>query len=227
MFAKNVEVLNRKSAQPRRQIGRGAIVALAGLSFFMVAAIMIPPRAEASKSDAQGVVKEVIDQALPILRDKQSPLPIRRRKLRNLLQDHFDFSDMARTALGYHWRQLTPDQRAKFTQLFTAFIENAYLSKIQYYSGQDVEILGQNSQGTGFARVRSNIVQQGKQPISVNYLLRQMDNGWKIYDVTVDNISIIANYRNQFNRVINDQGYARLVADMRAKQKELQASLGS
>lgn len=227
MLANKFEMFSRKSAQPRSDIGLATLVALAGLLFFVVAAVIMPPQAEASTSDAQSVVKAVIDEALPILRNKQSPLAVRRRKLRNLLQDHFDFADMARTALGYHWRQLSPEQRAKFTQLFTAFIENAYLSKIQYYSGQNVEILGQNSEGAGFARVRSKIVQQGKQPIAVNYLLRQLDNGWRIYDVTVDNISIIANYRNQFNRVINDQGYAKLVADMRAKQKELQASLGS
>lgn len=227
MLANKFEMTRRKSAQPWSDIPRVTLIALAGLFFFVVTAVIMPPPAEAAGSDARGVVKAVIDEALPILRDKQSPLAVRRRKLRDLLQNHFDFTDMARTALGYHWRQLKPEQRAKFTRLFTAFIENAYLSKIQYYSGQNVEILGQNSEGTGFARVRSKIVQQGKQPLAVDYLLRQMDNGWRIYDVTVDNISIIANYRNQFNRVINDQGYAKLVADMRAKQKELQASLGS
>jgi phospholipid transport system substrate-binding protein len=61
----------------------------------------------------------------------------------------------------------------------------------------------------------------------VDYLLRELDGDWKIYDVTVDAISIIANYRNQFNRVINDQGFDKLMADMRAKQQQLQASMGS
>ena len=88
-------------------------------------------------------------------------------------------------------------------------------------------MLGQNSEGEGFARVRSQIIQQGKQPIKVDYLLREMDTDWKIYDVTVDAISIVANYRNQFNRVINDQGFDKLMADMRVKQQQLQASMGS
>jgi phospholipid transport system substrate-binding protein len=226
MLSKNFEAPNRRSVLSQRDIRRTAIVAFTGMLLFVVAAVVTPPPAAAA-SNAQAVVKEVIDEALPILRDRQAPLAQRRRKLRDLLEHHFDFGDMARTALGYHWRQLTPDQRVNFTQLFTAFIENAYLSKIQYYSGQNVEILGQNSEGTGFARVRSKIVEQGKQPIAVDYLLRHMSDHWKIYDVTVDNISIIANYRNQFNRVINDQGYAKLIADMRAKQEALRASLGS
>jgi phospholipid transport system substrate-binding protein len=147
--------------------------------------------------------------------------------LRDLLEQHFDFADMARIALGYHWRELNATQRSQFTALFTAFIENAYLSKIQDYSGQDVAVLGQNSEGEGFSRVRSQIIQPGKQPIKVDYLLRELDGDWKIYDVTVDAISIIANYRNQFNRVINDQGFDKLMADMRAKQQQLQSSMGS
>jgi phospholipid transport system substrate-binding protein len=144
-----------------------------------------------------------------------------------LLEQHFDFADMARITLGYHWRELNVTQRSEFVKLFTAFIENAYLSKIQDYSGQDVAVLGQNSEGEGFSRVRSQIIQPGKQPIKVDYLLRELDGDWKIYDVTVDAISIVANYRNQFNRVINDQGFDKLMADMRAKQQQLQASMGS
>jgi phospholipid transport system substrate-binding protein len=172
-------------------------------------------------------VNQVINKSLPVLRDKKTPVSQRRRQLRDLLEQHFDFADMARIALGYHWRELSPTQRAQFTQLFTAFIENAYLSKIQDYSGQDVAVLGQNSEGEGFARVSSQIIQPGKQPIKVDYLLRSISGDWKIYDVTVDAISIVANYRNQFNRVINDQGFAKLMADMKAKQQQLQASMGS
>jgi len=172
-------------------------------------------------------VNEVVNKSLPVLRDKRTPLPQRRRQLRSLLEQHFDFADMSRIALGYHWKELNVTQRAQFTQLFTAFIENAYLSKIQDYSGQDVKVLRQNSEGDGFARVKTQIVQPGKQPIKVDYLLRDMNGDWKIYDVTVDAISIIANYRNQFNRVINDQGFAKLMADMKVKQQQLQASMGS
>ena len=176
---------------------------------------------------ALDTVNQVVNTTLPVLRDKHTPLPQRRRQLQTLLERHFDFADMGRIALGYHWRELNATQRSQFSQLFTAFIENAYLSKIQDYTGQDVAVLGQNSEGQGFARVRSQIIQPGKQPIKVDYLLRDMDGDWRIYDVTVDAISIVANYRNQFNRVINDQGFDKLMADMRAKQQQLQASMGS
>ncbi|HZO81101.1 MAG TPA: ABC transporter substrate-binding protein [Candidatus Binataceae bacterium] len=226
MFGKNFHPSNRV-ANGKTFRSRVAPFALATTLTALAIAVVAAPAMTATAVSAQAVVKQVIDRALPVLRDKQTPLPNRRRQLRGLLEGHFDFHDMARIALGYHWRELNPSQRAEFVQLFTAFIENAYLSKIQNYAGQEVQVLGQNSEGQGFARVRSLVVQQGKEPIKVDYLLRQVNNDWKIYDVTVDNISIISNYRNQFNRVINDQGYAKLVADMRAKQQQLQASLGS
>jgi phospholipid transport system substrate-binding protein len=195
------------------------------LALILVQGTAVVP-AWASKTPLD-TVNQVINKSLPVLRDKKTPVSQRRRQLRDLLEQHFDFADMARIALGYHWRELSPTQRAQFTQLFTAFIENAYLSKIQDYSGQDVAVLGQNSEGEGFARVSSQIIQPGKQPIKVDYLLRSISGDWKIYDVTVDAISIVANYRNQFNRVINDQGFAKLMADMKAKQQQLQASMGS
>jgi phospholipid transport system substrate-binding protein len=230
MFNKNHSTANHKAAEagwPSFSPARAALNVLAGATLVLMVAQVLSPTRVWAFATAMDTVNQVVNKSLPVLRDKRTPVPQRRRQLRSLLERHFDFADMSRIALGYHWRELNSTQRAQFTQLFTAFIENAYLSKIQDYAGQDVAVLGQNSEGQGFARVRSQIIQQGKQPIKVDYLLREIDGDWKIYDVTVDAISIVANYRNQFNRVINDQGFGKLMADMRAKQQQLQASMGS
>lgn len=231
MFVSTVLVHNPDVKKSRRRRYGALRLATVSLAPILLAALMLADAARPAPVWASmtplAAVNQVIGHALPVLRDTKTPLPKRRQQLRSLLEGHFDFRDMARTALGYHWRQLKPAQRAEFAKLFTAFIENAYLSKIQNYSGQEVNLTGQKSEGPGFAKVNSQIVQPGKQPISVDYLLRQTGAGWKIYDVTVDNISIVANYRNQFNRVINDQGFDKLMAHMRAKQQQLQASLGS
>ena len=133
---------------------------------------------------------------------------------------------MSRSALGYHWKQITPAQQQEFTTVFTTFIEDSYLAKINDYSGQQVQFVRQTKDGAQYAEVATNIVQQGKQPIAVNYRLLSENGQWKIYDVTVEAISIIANYRNQFNRVMNNQGYPKLIADLKSKQASLAASLG-
>lgn len=182
-----------------------------------------PVRAE---SDAQTATREFVNQALQILRDNDKPVVQKRRELKPLIEARFDATEMARSTLGYHWRSLSPDQRANFTRVFTTFIEAAYLDKVQDYSGQQVQFGQSRSLGEGYSKVDTNIVQAGKDPLPVSYLLEQSGNEWKIYDVTVDNISIIANYRNQFNRVINEQGFPKLMADLRAKSEQLGAELG-
>jgi phospholipid transport system substrate-binding protein len=196
-----------------------AVLALGG-------GILARPMVAGAQNGAMEATQDLVNQGIRILGDKQIPVPERRRQLKKLLEPRFDFTEMSRSALGYHWRSLVPDQRADFTRVFTDFIEAAYLDKVQDYSGQQVEFGQARSLGAGYAEVDTRIVQSGKSPIQVSYLLEQSGGGWKVYDVTVDNISIIANYRNQFNRVINQQGFPKLMADLRAKQQQLASELG-
>jgi phospholipid transport system substrate-binding protein len=177
-------------------------------------------------NNAKVTTEEFVNKALHILRDKQKSVVQKRRELKPLLEARFDTTEMARSTLGYHWRSLSADQRTSFTLVFTDFIEAAYLTKVQDYSGQDVQFGQSRSLGQGYAAVDTAIVEAGKSPIPVTYLLAQNGGDWRVYDVTVDNISIIANYRNQFNRVINEQGFPKLMADLRAKSQQLGSELG-
>jgi phospholipid transport system substrate-binding protein len=174
------------------------------------------------------VVKTTVDQALGVLRDTSAPLAQRQDKLRQTVAQTFDFTEMSKSALGYHWKQLTPQQQKEFTDAFIAFIEDSYLSKINDYRGQQVSFLGARNDGSQYAQVNTDIIQpDGKDPIHVNYMLVKEDGTWKIYDVAVDSISIIANYRNQFNRVMNNKGYDVLIKDLKSKQAALAASLAN
>jgi len=195
-----------------------------------LAASLAPSRfiAPAWADDPMSVVRTTVNQSLEVLRDTQTPLAQRQDKLRKIVAGTFDFTEMAKSALGYHWKQITPDQQQEFTKAFVAFIEDSYLSKINDYRGQQVAFLRASSEGPQYAQVNTDIVYpNGKDPIHVNYRLMQEDTTWKIYDVTVDAISIIANYRNQFNRVMNNQGYATLISDLKSKQAALAASLAN
>jgi hypothetical protein len=110
-----------------------------------------------------------------------------RQKLRVLVAGRFDFADMARSALGYHWRELSKEQPQQFR----------------------------------YAQVNAKVVQQGRDAIPLDFRLRQEGNDWKIYDVTVDGISITANHRNQFGRVNQQRGFGQLMSDLHGKQQEL------
>jgi phospholipid transport system substrate-binding protein len=193
----------------------------------VVAAIAMPAPARA-EPDATEVIKALVNPALKILAAKTTPLKERQQKLRDLVDSNFDFAAMSRSALGRHWKDLSDRQRNDFAQAFTAFLEDSYLRRIQDYSGQQVNFRGQTPINAANYEVKTNLDQPGdKTPIEVNYMLR-LDNGkWLIYDVTVDGISIAANYRNQFNHVINNQGFDTLLADLKRKQQGLEDQLGT
>src|ERR1700722_12427809 len=211
----------------QRFMHRRAIVVLTLIAALVVS--LAPSRllAPAWADEPMSVVKTTVNQALEVLQDKSAPLAQRQDKLRQIVAQTFDFTEMARSALGYHWKEITPAQQQEFTNAFIAFIEDSYLSKINDYRGQVVNFLRVSNEGPQAAQVATDIVQPKGDPIHVNYRLLQEGSTWKIYDVTVDAISIIANYRNQFNRVMNNKGYNTLIADLKAKQAALAASLAN
>ena len=188
--------------------------------------LVLPAHADDANSP-MAVVQNTVNQALTVLRDKSGPLQPRQEKLRQIVAQTFDFTEMAKSALGYHWKQLTPQQQQEFTNVFISFIEDSYLSKLNDYRGQQVQFIKASQDGADYAQVNTNIVREGKEPIHLDFRLMKESSPWKIYDVTVDAISIIANYRNQFNRVMNNQGYDTLIKDLKEKQAALAARLGN
>jgi phospholipid transport system substrate-binding protein len=187
---------------------------------------VLPARADDAGSP-MAVVQNTVNQALEVLRDKATPLQQRQEKLRQIVAQSFDFTEMSKSALGYQWKKLTPQQQQEFTTVFISFIEDSYLSKLNDYRGQQVQFIRASQDGADYAQVNTNIVREGKDPIHLDFRLRQEGGAWKVYDVTVDAISIIANYRNQFNRVMNNQGYDKLIQDLKEKQASLAARLGN
>jgi phospholipid transport system substrate-binding protein len=191
--------------------------------------------APANLNDPMAMVKSGIGQAITVFQNHQMPLPERRKTLRVLAEQYFDFPMMSRSVLGYHWHTLTTDQRAQFVPIFTGFIEDAYLSKLQDYTVRQVQQALQTARinyvketfdGPDYAQVFTTIALRDQaKPIEVNYYLSRTQGVWKVYDLSIEAISVIANFRNQFNRVINNAGYDTLLADLRAKQQRLQQDL--
>jgi phospholipid transport system substrate-binding protein len=200
------------------------------------------PASAATSSDTAPIgpmasVKSVIDQAIAVFKDQGVAPADREKKLRAIAESHFDFEKMARTAVGLHWRDFSPSQRAEFVPLFTNFIEDVYLSRMEQYSVEKVQQTVQSS-SIQFIRERLDAPDQAvvfstvtledrPKPLNVTYLMMLDGNQWKIYDITIEAISVIANYRNQFNRVLNNGGYDKLVGIMRQKQQALGASMAT
>jgi phospholipid transport system substrate-binding protein len=217
----------RESISASQRIGSWIPVYFLELTLIM--AFLIPlesSTAHGATDDAMTLVKDTVKNVLGVVQDHRTPEEMRRQRLIELVAGDIDFADMARSTMGYHWRQLTAEQRQRFVPLFTVFMEDAFIAKIESYSGQTIEFLGETHDGSDFSQVNTQITQRDtSEPTRIDYRLRKDNGQWKVYDVTVDEISIMANYRNQFNRVINNHGIDVLMNEMQSKQQQLTASL--
>ena len=187
-------------------------------------------------TDPMKTVQHVMDQTIAVFQQKDIAAQDRRQKLRTIAEAHFDFADMARSAVGYHWREMSADQRAQFVPLFTTFLEDVALTQIEKYSIQRVQHDIQSSViafdrervDGNRAEVFSTVTMQSRSdPIQMSYLMKNDGGDWRIYDIDVDSISVIANYRNQFNRVMNQHGYDRLMELLREKSDQLGSQLAN
>jgi phospholipid transport system substrate-binding protein len=165
-------------------------------------------------------VRTAIDKALEILKDPRLQAKDRKReridRLREVLTPIFDYDEMSKRALGAHWRRRTPAEQEEFVVLFRDFLERTYSDKIDLYGGEKV-LFGRETIDADFARVETTIISPKGEEIAVVYKLRRGNGKWKVYDSVVENISLINNYRSQFDRVISTASYEELVKRLREK----------
>jgi len=141
----------------------------------------------------------------------------RRAAIRKEAEGVFDFTETAKRALGRHWQGLSDKDRQEFTTLFTDLIERAYISKIERYSGERIAYAGE-AVDSGLATVRTRFVTKQGTEVPVDYRMQQRGDRWLVYDVSVEGVSLINNYRTQFDKIIQTSSYAELVRKMKAAE---------
>ena len=165
-------------------------------------------------------VRQSVDKLLAILKDPQlkgeSKKNERRDKLKEVIYQRFDFTEMARRSLGSEWRRRSPEEQREFVKLFTGLLERAYLDNIESYNGEKFRYL-KEQEDNNQAQVDTKIVGNKGQEFSVNYRLHNRNGDWKVYDVVIEDISLVNNYRSQFNRMLATSSYEELVNRMKGK----------
>ena len=164
-----------------------------------------------------------IDLVLKIVTDpelkKEARTAERRRRIRAVVNQIFDFTEISQRSLGRHWQARTPAEREQFVALFGDLLENSYITKIESYSGEKIQYPGDVIAGD-LAVVKTRIVTKQETEIPIDYRMFLNGGRWAVYDVSIEGISLIGNYRTQFNAVIQRSGYPDLVARLKAKQDE-------
>ena len=164
-------------------------------------------------------IQSAIERVTTILKDPKLPAEVKKKELREAIYPRFDFTEMAKRSLGNHWPRRSPEEQRDFVKLFRDLLEDAYMSSLDSYQGEKV-VIGNEKRDNDFAEVDTKIITKKGEEFSVNYKLRQAGTDWKIYDVVIENISLVNNYRSQFNRVIAQSSFDELFRKMKDRQFE-------
>ena len=197
---------------------RQAIIVVAMTAWWLSHAA--PAGAAGSATEA---VRGTIDEVIRILSDKEMKQPARHQERRKLLETviwgRFDDREMSKRALAAQWTKLNETEREEFVRLFQSFLTDAYADKIEGYAGEQVQYLGERLEGS-YAEVRSKLLSE-KTSCPMDYRLMEKAGDWVVYDIIVDGISLVRNYRGQFERIIHAESYAALVEKLRQKSKDI------
>ena len=185
---------------------------------FLALGLTVAREAVAGQPSEQ--LRSRIDRVIGILEDpalKARP-EARRTALRGAASEIFDFTEITRRSLGRHWQAASPAEREELARLLTALLERAYLGRIEQYSGERIVVAGEAVDGE-LATVRTKLVGKSGLEIPVDYRLYRAGDRWLAYDVAVEGVSLVANYRAQFNKIIQTSSAQALVQRLRAKQE--------
>ena|ERR1043166_1743411 len=165
-------------------------------------------------------IKATVDKALVVLKDPRfksdGKLKERRAQLKQILFARFDFFEMGKRSLGSEWRRRTPAEQEEFVQLFTDVLERAYAKTIESYTDEKIVYVGEKLDGS-YADVSSKILTSKGQEYSIDYKVQLVGGEWKVYDVVVENISMVNNFRSQFASVLSKHGYDELIRRLKNK----------
>jgi phospholipid transport system substrate-binding protein len=166
-------------------------------------------------------LRQTTEKVLLILKDPRLKSPDktteRRNQLRQVISARFDFSEMAKRSLGRNWQRLSAEEQPQFVQLFTGLLERSYTDQIESFNGEKI-VYGRENQNRDQAEVQTKIVTKKGEEFSVNYKLHPADREWKVYDVVIENISLVNNYRSQFNRILTNSSSEEFLRKLREKQ---------
>jgi phospholipid transport system substrate-binding protein len=166
------------------------------------------------------IIRQIIEKSLDIIQNPSYGKQEKQRKVRSIVDPHFDYQEMAKRSLGPAWGKLSASQRQEFVALFSQLLEASYSDKIEKYAQRvKIDYTGEILSGDS-VEVRTVVVKANDR-MPLNYRLINEAGTWKVYDVVFEGVSLVSNYRSQFSRIIHESGYAELVKRLKTKVSEI------
>jgi phospholipid transport system substrate-binding protein len=199
-----------------------------GVGVLLSGLLLVSTSSQAQAGEPQEKVRETVDAVLAVLQDKslqgEENTEKRRAKMRQAVFQRFGFEEMAQRALGQYWPKRTPAEKKEFVTLFSDLLERSYITKIESYTGEQQVLYTKESIDKDYASVRTEIVVKRDANVEVVYQLLRRDGNWQVYDVVIEGVSLVNNYRTQFNNVISRESYEALVKKLKLKLEQEQAA---
>ena len=176
----------------------------------------------ASAGTPTELIKETTDKIISILTDPDlKGQPEKRRSLiRKAADEIFDWEEMSRRSLGHHWRKINEEERKTFVELFSQLLERTYMEKVEDYSGEKVSYLGGEKVEGDYATVEMKVLTSKNTEIPVVNKMKRTDGKWMVYDVAIEGVSLVNNYRTQFNSILSKSSFSELLDMLRKKISE-------
>ena len=199
------------------------------LGIALACTVLVGPLAvrEAAAGAPTEQLRTHVDRVLKLLDDSSLKAPDkakeRRAAVRKVADDIFDFAETAKRSLGRHWAARTPEEREEFVKLFGDLLERSYISKIELYGGEKIQYVADKIEGET-AVVQSKLLTKAGGEVPIEYRMLKKGERWLVYDVVIEGVSLVANYRTQFNKIIQTSSFQDLVKKMKTRQEELGAA---
>jgi phospholipid transport system substrate-binding protein len=187
---------------------------------FLIATILGAAAVQAETTPTEDV-RTSVEAVIALLKDDQLDRDIRRDKMREVIDKRFDFRAMSQRTLATNWKKASDSEKQKFTELFSELIQNSYVSKIESYTNETVEYPAEKKKGR--KAVVNTLIITSSAEIPVNYSVYQKDGSWLVYDVIIEGVSLISNYRSSYQEIVKKDGFDGLLARMEEKIRELRS----
>lgn len=191
------------------------------LTVLLMSMLFLAANAFATPTDD---VKKTVDQVVQIVADKElkKQEQKRRQALKKSISLIFNYGEMAKRSLGKHWNARSEAEKKQFVDLFATLLENSYAGKIESYNNEKIVYIKEFIDGN-HAEVKSKVITTKRDEFTLDYRLLNEKGKWMVYDVVIEGVSLVSNYRSQFNRIITANGYGELLKKLQTKNDELKA----
>lgn len=193
------------------------------LALLLGVVVFRPPTAMATVTEE---VKTTVDEVIKIVQNeemkKKSNEKKRRAALKQAIGRIFDYGEMAKRSMATHWKGRSPAEQKEFVSLFETLLENSYSGKIESYNQEKIIYL-KEAIDDSYAEVKSKVVTAKRDEFTLDYRLMNKGGKWMVYDVVIEGVSMVSNYRTQFNKIITSEGYPSLLKKMKTKSEEIKA----